>query len=276
MGLNLNAMIGLLGGALLFVTAIFLTAKTPLIYLNVHGAMIVVGGTLLAAMLSYSFKQLSSAFRRAGHLFRSEKLIGKDDIELFIRVAAYRQGGKSLAIEEETKKTNSPFIRTGLQMLSDGMPPDDIVNVLEMRMKHQEALERSDAGVFKMMATYTPAFGLAATLIGLVNMLFLMGQGATAQQVGMNMSLALVATFYGVVLANALLRPIAAKIEMKTQDRMRVMATFVEAIHAIALGRGPSHIREILYAVVATYSDDVGLQDTLATMSEKDLYAGKE
>ncbi|TAL03261.1 MAG: chemotaxis protein MotA [Rhodospirillaceae bacterium] len=272
MPFNTNALIGFFGGIALLITAIFLTSNSPVMYLNPEAAMIVVGGTLAASLISYSYKQLGSAFSRVWRLLKPESIIGKDDIDVFIRVAALKQSGRLRAIEDEIKNTSSPFIKTGLQLLADGMPPDDIVNVLELRMRHQESIERNEAGVFKTMATYTPAFGLSGTLIGLVNMLRMMGEGATPKQVGLNMSLALVATFYGVVLANGVLRPIAAKIELKTQDRMRVMGTIVEALHSISEGRGSAHIREILYAIAATYQDDIGHHDTLEAMSEKELY----
>ncbi|MGE3335229.1 MAG: motility protein A [Rhodospirillaceae bacterium] len=269
------AIIGFIGGAALFVGAIFLTSNTPLIYLNLHGAMIVVGGTMAASLIAFPYVQLESAFVRAWQLIKKDRAVSKGDLERFIRVAGLRQQNAMTKIEEEIKQTNSPFVRTGLQLVIDGLPSDDVASVLELRMKNQELIERNEALVFKTMATFTPAFGLAATLIGLVNMLFIMGQGATAQQVGSNMSLALIATFYGVVLANGFLRPLATKIELKTQDRLRVMATIVEAIRCISEGRGPSHVREVLFALVADHGDEMGLRDTLVAMTEADLYQSK-
>ena len=189
------AVIGFVGGAALFVGAILLTSKNPLIYINLHGAMIVVGGTIAASLIAFPYAQLTSAFVRAWQLIKKDHPVSKGDLERFVRVAGLRQQNAMAKIEEEIKHTNSPFVRTGLQLVIDGLPSDDIASVLELRMKNQELIERNEALVFKTMATFTPAFGLAATLIGLVNMLFLMGQGATAQQVGMNMSLALLATF---------------------------------------------------------------------------------
>ncbi len=270
--LNLGALIGFVGAAALFIGAVILTSRAPLLYLNGAGAALVIGGTATATLISFSFAQLQSAFARMWRLLKAEHLLGKNDIERFVQIAGYRAAGKVSSLDEEIKHAGSPFVRTGLQLLADGVPAADIANVLEMRMRHQEALEQNDATVFKTMAIFTPAFGLAATLIGLVNMLFLMGEGATPQQVGMNMSLALVATLYGVILANAVLRPIAIKIELKTRDRMRVMATIVEAITSIAEGRGPTHIREILYALASSYRNDVGQRDTLGAISEKELY----
>ncbi|MCC6915617.1 MAG: MotA/TolQ/ExbB proton channel family protein [Rhodospirillaceae bacterium] len=269
------AIVGFLGGVALFVGAIFLTSETPLIYLNLHGAMIVVGGTVAASLVAFPYVQLKSAFARAWQLIKKDHPVSKGDLERFIRVAGLRQQNAMAKIEEEIENANSPFVRTGLQLVIDGLPSDDIASVLELRMKNQELIERNEALVFKTMATFTPAFGLAATLIGLVNMLFMMGQGATAQHVGTNMSLALIATFYGVVLANGFLRPLATKIELKTQDRLRAMAIIVEVIRCIAEGRGPSHVREVLFAIVADHGDEMGLRDTLVTMTEADLYRSK-
>lgn len=267
-----TAIIGFVGGAALFVGAILLTSETPLIYLNLHGAMIVVGGTAAASLIAFPLPLLTGAFARAWSLVKQDHAVSVKDLQRFIRVAGLRQGGGVLKIEDEIKETSSPFVRTGFQLIIDGLPPADIESVLELRMKNQELVERNEALVFKTMATFTPAFGLAATLIGLVNMLFLMGEGASPRMVGTNMSLALLATFYGVVLANGFLRPLATKIEIKTQDRMRVMAIVTEAISCIAQGRGPGHVREVLFAIVANHGDEMGLRDTLGAMSEEYLY----
>lgn len=267
-----TAIIGFVGGAALFVGAILLTSQTPLIYLNLHGAMIVVGGTTAASLIAFPFPLLTGAFARAWSLVKQDHAVSVKDLQRFVRVAGFRQGGGVLKIEDEIKEASSPFVRTGFQLIIDGLPPNDIESVLELRMRNQELVERNEALVFKTMATFTPAFGLAATFIGLVNMLFLMGEGASPQMVGTNMSLALLATFYGVVLANGFLRPLATKIELKTQDRMRVMAIVTEAISCIAQGRGPGHVREVLYAIVANHGDEMGLRDTLGAMSEEYLY----
>ena len=65
-----TAIIGFLGGAALFVGAVLLTSKTPLIYLNLHGAMIVVGGTITASLIAFPFELLRGAFARAWSLVK--------------------------------------------------------------------------------------------------------------------------------------------------------------------------------------------------------------
>jgi chemotaxis protein MotA len=139
-------------------------------------------------------------------------------------------------------------------------------------MRQMEDVERHDAAVFRTMATYAPAFGMAGTLIGLVNMLRMMGEGGTPAQIGVNMATALLTTFYGVVLANGILKPMAAKIEKKCHERMRLLATLLEAMRAMSQHRAPSYVREMLYALSISHAEELGRRDTLKPMTERDLY----
>ena len=67
------------------------------------------------------------------------------------------------------------------------------------------------------MGVFAPAFGLVGTLIGLVFMLFGMGnQGSgsdAASTLGGAMGIALITTFYGAVLANLIFIPFSEKIK---------------------------------------------------------------
>jgi chemotaxis protein MotA len=262
-GANFEAIAGMVCGVALLVAAIVATAAEPLHFVNFPGAILVVGGTVSATLITYSFSDLRRAIGRFGGLLRREHVVDRHDAERFVRVAALWKGGKLHEVEKEAEAVQSPFVKTGMRMLVDGMPLDAIITVLEWRMKHQEALESKQAAVFRRMATYAPAFGMAGTLIGLVNMLRLMGQGATPAQIGTNLAFALVSTLYGLVLANAFLKPIAAKIETKTYDHLQVMSVITEAFRAIGAGHGPSHIREVLTAICEQNEDEMNGADSL-------------
>lgn len=260
---NFSAAAGMIGGAALLMTAVGATADEPWSFLNLPSLILVVGGTVAATLITYSFADLGRAGARVIRSLQRETIVGRGDIERFAHIAALLKGGKLKEIEEESGTIASPFILTGIRFLTDGMPMDSIGSVLEWRMRQQEAVERGEAAVFRTMATYAPAFGMAGTLIGLVNMLRLMGAGATPAQIGTNLAFALITTLYGVVLANALLKPLAARIERKTHDHLRTMAAVVEAFRAIAAGHGPSHIRAVLNAIAETHENEMGAADRL-------------
>jgi chemotaxis protein MotA len=70
------------------------------------------------------------------------------------------------------------------------------------------------------MGTFSPAFGMVGTLIGLIIMLDNMQGDPT--MLGKGLALALITTLYGVLLAQLLFKPAAAKIQQKLEiDRFR-------------------------------------------------------
>jgi chemotaxis protein MotA len=269
---NISALVGIFGGLALLTTAIVVTTSEPLSFLNLPSALLVLGGTLAATLITYSFKDIWNAFRRFGTLIMHRVLVDHDDASRLVHIAALWKGGKIQAVEKELEVVKSPFMRTGLRLLVDGMPGETIGTVLEWRMKQQEAIEYKEAAVFRTMATYAPAFGMAGTLIGLVNMLRLMGDGATPQQIGTNLAFALITTLYGLVLANGLLKPIAVKIESKTYDHLRVLAAITEAFREIGEGHGPSHVREVLTAIGERHDSEMDDVDVLAIPREDERH----
>lgn len=266
---NVSALIGILGGMALLSLSIVVSTSEPLSFLNLPSALLVLGGTMAATLITYSFKDIWNAFRRFATLIRHKVVVDHHDASRFVHIAALWKAGKIHAVEQELEAVKSPFMRTGLRLLVDGMPGDAIGTVLEWRMKQQEAIEYKEAAVFRTMATYAPAFGMAGTLIGLVNMLRLMGAGATPQQIGTNLAFALITTLYGLVLANGLLKPIAAKIESKTYDHLRILAAVTEAFREIGEGHGPSHVREVLMAIGERHESEMNNADVLDVPREE-------
>ena len=260
---NLTALIGLVGGITLLVIAIATTATAPLSFLNFPSVILVVGGTFMATLVTYTLGDLRAAGRRALTLLRRVSVVDQQDATRFVRIAGDWKSGKLHSIEGEIEGIKSPFMRTGLRLLVDGMPGDAICTVLDWRMREQEARELKEAAVFRSMATYAPAFGMAGTLIGLVNMLRLMGEGVTPELIGQHLAFALITTLYGLVLANALFKPIAAKIETKTYEHLRVMSAIAEAFREIGAGHGASHVREMLLAISENHESEMDDADVL-------------
>jgi len=268
-GPNISAIIGIVSGIALMAAAILATASDPLSFLNLPSAILVIGGTLAATLITYSFADLGRAFARFGALLRRETVVDRSDAQLFVKIAGLWKAGKLAAVETELEVIKSPFVKTGLRLLVDGMPGDAIGTVLEWRMKQQEVQERREAAVFRTMAAYAPAFGMAGTIIGLVNMLQLMGAGATPRQIGTNLAFALITTFYGLILSNAFLKPMAAKIETKSHDHLRVMSAVAEAFREIGAGHGPSHVREMLLAIGEQHENEMNSADAFEFLAEE-------
>ena len=75
--------------------------------------------------------------------------------------------------------------------------------------------------------------------------------------IGSQLAIALITTFYGVLLANLLFKPIAVKLERRTEQRLVLMNMVLEGISMMCAGRSPSMMRETLKAFVAQYDDEI-------------------
>ena len=84
---------------------------------------------------------------------------------------------------------------------------------------------------------------MIGTLIGLVNML---SNLEDPTQIGAGMATALITTFYGAVLANAVFLPLAGKLETRSKEEMVIKYMIIEGIMAIQSGDSPRIVEEKL------------------------------
>ena len=106
-------------------------------------------------------------------------------------------------LEKHIDSIKAPFIQDGLEFISQGIKYEDLESILNQREKSRYKREMHESQLMKTLGTFSPAFGMVGTLIGLVFMLFNMGGDPSAM--GPAMAVALVTTFYGSVLANLVL-----------------------------------------------------------------------
>src|SRR5690606_25763168 len=103
------------------------------------------------------------------------------------------------------------FLHKGIMLIVDGTDPELVRNILETELIFLEERHMDGQSIFETMGTYSPAFGMIGTLIGLINMLKHIDDPST---IGLNMSVALVTTFYGSILANVVFLPLSRKLKI--------------------------------------------------------------
>lgn len=81
-------------------------------------------------------------------------------------------------------------------------------------MESEAERAKGPVDALKKMGGDAPAFGMMGTLIGLVIMLGSMGGDPSA--IGPSMAVALITTFYGIILARIILIPIGTKISARS------------------------------------------------------------
>ena len=249
---------------MLLVVTIAMTAVDTSWFWNAPGLMVVIGGTMAATFVSYPLREVLRVFRIFGIVLRNEKLYAEDDIQELVRVSRQWFKYDLEAVEREARRINNPFLRTGIQLVIDGTPLDKILDMLKWRIARLQAREWGEAHVFRTMAQFAPAFGMLGTLLGLINMLSTMGT-ADVGQIGANMSVALVTTFYGLILANMVFKPIAVKLERRTEQRVMLMNMVLEGITFLSERRSPSFVKETLSSFIAYHEDEIRQDPNLET-----------
>ncbi|EWH01294.1 motility protein A [Halomonas sp. BC04] len=254
--MNPSTIIGMFASVILLVSVLFFTAESPQSFLNLPGLAIVLAGTMAATFISYPLKEVLRVVRLVGLVFRRENTYTRDDIKELVDISRLWFKGDVRAVEEALEKARNPFLRTGIQLVIANTKEDEIFDLLRWRIARLKAREHAEAQIFRTMATYAPAFGMIGTLVGLVNMLEVMEAG-DLHVIGPRMAIALLTTFYGILLANLVFKPIAVKLERRTEERLIAMNMVFEGISLITKRRLPSFIEETLNSFVANYHDEI-------------------
>jgi chemotaxis protein MotA len=91
---------------------------------------------------------------------------------------------------------------------------------------------------------------MIGTLIGLVNMLQNMSD---IDSLGPNMAVALITTFYGSLIANAIFLPISNKLRVRHEEEYLCMTIIAEGVQAIQAGENPKLVQERLIHMLPEY-----------------------
>jgi len=225
-------------------------------YWNPIGLLIVLGGTIAATLIAFRGRHLWSMVSSLGALFEREATI-RDEIEVIVKVATQVGRSNIRQAEATVQSVDQPFLKLGLQLALDGVSVEEIMHVLNWRLQKQVERENAQARLFRTLANFAPALGMLGTLVGLVNMLNVLGAG-DLDIIGRGLSIALITTVYGVALANLVFRPIAIRLEQRTIHRAALMNVLLDGIILMRLGRSPSVIRDTIENLVADRADEMG------------------
>jgi len=250
-----STIFGLLGVSSLALFVFVFSADEAGYFWNPIGLVVVLGGTIAATLLAFPSAQLRSMFGAFAAIFRDERPINAD-IRRIVEIARLYSGKDIQASQEAINKLSNPFLRLGLQFAIDGTPVDDIMHVMNWRIQRLIERETSDAKLFRMLAAFAPAFGMLGTLVGLIGMLGNLGSGDLGA-IGHHMSVALITTVYGLMLANMVFKPIAIKLEQRTAQRVALMNVLLEGVILLRMGRGPATIDDAMHNLVRTFRDEI-------------------
>lgn len=253
---NPSTLIGIVASVSLVFAVIALSATDPGMYLNLPGLVVVFGGTLAATFISYPLREVLRVFALVRTVFRNERHDTQRHIDELVHISQLWMKHDVRKVEDALTRVTNPFLRTGVQLVIDNTAEEDIADLLQWRISRLRAREHAEAQLFRVMAGFAPAFGMLGTLVGLVNLLTLMGE-ADMTIIGQHMAIALLTTFYGILLANLVCKPVAVKFERRTEQRVVIMNMILQGIAMMSERRSPALMRETLESFMARHEDEL-------------------
>lgn len=241
--MDILSLLGVFLGLAALIGGNFMEGGTWQALVNGPAAVIVIGGTLGAAMLQTPWDQMKRAFAIAPWVFNPPPQMFEDGLQRIVRwaIAARKEGLLGLETMAETEKDQ--FAQKGLQLLVDGSEVESIRRVLETDMVVKEQRDLDAARFFESMGGYSPTIGIIGAVMGLIHV---MRNLADPNELGPGIAIAFVATIYGVAFANLFLIPIANKIKSCIMQQSQYRELIIEGIISIAEGENPRSIENKL------------------------------
>ncbi len=250
--MNVSSFFGVLLGVGIVVASIHESGMEYAFFLNFHGIVIVIGGTLAAASISFRLSKLISLtkvffLRVLGH----SRIDYTSIINQLMEVSRRHNVGQGSA-QELSAGISHAFLKEAVELVGNGvLSQREIRQVLEQRVKTMENRYMHEANMFQTIGRFPPAFGLLATTLGMIALLQNLGQPGAEKLIGPAMSIGLVGTLYGIALANFVFFPIAENLKERTKEEMDLRRMIIEGAVLLKAQVNPMTMRENLNSFLA-------------------------
>lgn len=201
--------------------------------------VIVFGGTLGAVLIQTPPNDFMLALSRASWVVLPPRYPRQALLEKNLGWSRMVRKDGLLALEQEIKKEKDPFSRKGLQLLADGLEPEDIRTALEVEIDNALAVETRAARVFEAMGGYSPTIGIIGAVLGLIHV---MNNLTDPAELGSGIAVAFVATIYGVGFANLFFLPMSNKLKAIAGEQVGYQEMALDGLTMIADGDNPQII----------------------------------
>jgi chemotaxis protein MotA len=221
-------------GFLLFAAVIAIATGNlnAAVYLQWHSLLLVCGGTFAILLLSTSPGVLASVVKTSAEL--------RDDDENF---EDYRQ---DLTVLSQNRKkppaSENELIQYASDLWASGVEADLFIVLLSQKRKEVDSKSLDAVQAMKNLSKYPPALGMIGTVIGMISLFS--NLDANKANIGSSLSLAMTATFFGLLLTNGLISPMADRMHVKQMNHQRTLDAIYEILLLINRGEPTALITE--------------------------------
>ena len=240
-------LIGIVVAFLVIIGSMVLEGGNPMSLVLIGPLILVFFGTFAVGAAGNSLPMFISSVKAAGGALLSKPPDYGDTLDTIIKCAEIARREGLLALEAKTASIQDELLRKGLELAIDGTDPGDLSSILEAEVHSNTVYANRQAKLFSDMGGYAPTIGIIGTVLGLVNVL---GNLSSPEELGHLIAGAFVATLWGVLCANVMWLPIAAKLKLLADQRAVAGEVVIQGIMAIQAGSNPRMVDTKLRALL--------------------------
>jgi chemotaxis protein MotA len=245
--MDISTIVGVVAGLIIIFTVQILEGGSPSSIILIPSMLLVFGGAFMAGMAGGVLKDATSAGKTLQKAFLAKVIPPTKLVEEIVKLAERARREGLLALEDAVKTVEHPFLKRGLQLAIDGTDPDELHDILHAEIAAKKKADKASAKLFENMGGYAPTIGIIGTVMGLVHVLENLNKPDT---LGHSISAAFVATLWGVLSANVIWLPVAARLGRLSAVEAEEMELVVDGVLAIQAGSNPRLVAQKLRSLL--------------------------
>jgi chemotaxis protein MotA len=201
------------------------------------GLIMVFGGTVSVIFMAMPMDRIKCVFGWVRRFMFNNGLSPVDVAKLMNRLSEKARRDGILSLENEVNTLEDKFLASGLKMAVDGTSPEVIETTMRIEIMAMQERHKAGKKFFDLIKLYAPGYGLVATLIGQIGMFGHLG--GSIEIMGHMLAVAVVATMYGTILANAVAGPMGDKLALRSNEEILSREMILQGILSIQAGDNP-------------------------------------
>jgi chemotaxis protein MotA len=217
-----------------------------------EGLLMVGGGSISVTFMAMPMDKMVQVPKYVKRFLFNKSKGPAETVQIISAMAEKARRDGILSLESEISKINDPFLANGLKMAVDGSAPEAIEQTLRMELVCMAERHKAGKKFFDLIKLYGPGYGLVGTLVGQVGMFGQLGSGSI-QALGHALAVAVVATMYGAIIANAIAGPIGDKLALRSGEEMQSREMMLQGILSIQAGDNPRSTMDKMIAFIPQF-----------------------
>lgn len=235
-------------GMVLAITSIsvgdILEGGNPIHVIHLSSFLIVIPTAMMASVTATNKRYVGPAFKELGIVFKGAGVDLNKRIEELVSYSTIARKDGILALEQKAQNAENEFLKSGLSMLVDGQPIDEVRENLELELETTENYYHECSHFWLRTGESCPTFGLVGAVMGLMLALQLLDN---PQAMAAGIAGAFTATVTGIMGAYAFFGPWGTKLMNNAKDLIKERELIIEALVGIAEGANPRNLEAKLF-----------------------------